>query len=72
MNLVRDIRALRHKASHNDRHFTCLRFTTLSGEAVLCVVTIAGINQAYEVEVGIDSEAPIIGETTDVDYFEKN
>ena len=60
-----------NKASHNDRHFTCLGFTALSGEAVLCVVIIAGINQAYEVEVGTDLEAPIIGETTDDDYLKR-
>ena len=61
-----------NRASHNDRHFTCLGFTSLSDEPVLCVVIIAGINQAYEVEVGIDPDAKIIGDPTDDDYFEKN
>ena len=53
-------------------HFTCLGFTSLSGEAVLCAIIIAGINQVYEVEVGIDSDAPINGDPNDDEYFEKN
>ena len=47
-------------------------FTSLSGGAVLCVVIIAGVNQAYKVEAGIDLDAPIIGDPNDDDYFEKN
>ena len=61
-----------NKASHNDRHFTCLGFTALSGEPVLCVVIIAGINDSYEVEVGIDTDAPIIGDPSDSNYLEIN
>ena len=30
-----------NKASHNDRHFTCLGFTSISDEAALCVGIIA-------------------------------
>ena len=36
-----------NKVSHNDWHFTCFRLTALSGEPVLCVVIIAGINKSY-------------------------
>jgi len=43
-----------NKASHNDRHFTLLGFTALTGEPVLCVVIISGILKAFEVEMGID------------------
>ena len=43
-----------NKVSHNDQHFTVLGFTALTGEPVLCVVIIAGVTQAFEVEMGID------------------
>ena len=61
-----------NKSSYNDCHFTCLGFTALTGEPVLCVVIVSGITEAYEVEVGIDVDAPVIGDPSDKDFFEKN
>ena len=61
-----------NKSSINDRHFTLLGFTALTGEPVLCVVIIAGVIEAYEVETGIDIDAPVTGDVMDHDYFEKN
>ena len=61
------------KASHsNERHFTTLGFTSLSGEPVLCLVIIAGVKEMYEIETGIDIEADETGHPSDPDYFEKN
>ena len=61
-----------NKSSYNDRHFTCLGFTALTGEPVMCVVIVAGINEAYEVEVGIDSTAEVVGDPSDKDFFNNN
>ena len=61
-----------NKSSYNDRHFTCLGFTALTGEPVLCVVIVAGITETFEVEVGIDIEAPMIGDPSDTDFFQNN
>ena len=61
------------KASHsNERHFTTLGFTSLSGKPVLCLVIIAGVRELYEIETGIDSDADVIGHPSDPDFFEKN
>ena len=61
-----------NKSSINDRHFTLLGFTALTGEPVLCVVIIAGVIEAYEVETGIDIDAPVTGDPSDKDYFANN
>ena len=61
------------KASHsNERHFTTLSFTSLSGEVVMCLVIMSGVREMYEIETGIDVEADAFGDPTDPDYFEKN
>ena len=61
------------KASHsNERHFTTLGFTSLSGEPVLCLVMIAGVRELYKIETGIDADVDVIGHPSDPDYFEKN
>ena len=58
---------------HSNKHFTLLGFTTLSGEPALCLVIIAGVQEALNVESGIN---PFVIETyvdtSDVDYFDKN
>lgn len=61
-----------NKVSHNDRHFTLLGFTALTGEPVLCVVIVSGKVQAIEVEMGIDIEATVIGSPSDKDYIKNN
>ncbi len=43
-----------NKVSHNDRHFNVLGFTALDGSPVLCMVIIAGVQQKYEIETGLD------------------
>ena len=61
-----------NKSSINDQHFTVLGFTALTGEPVLCMIIVAGVIEAYEVETGIDIDAPVIGDPTDKDYFQNN
>ena len=58
--------------SHNDHHFTVLGFTALDGSPVLCMVIIAGVQQKYEVETGLDIEAEMVGHPSDKDFFQKN
>ena len=61
------------QASHsNERHFTTLGFTSLSGHPVLCLIIIAGVREMYEIETGIDIEAEVVGHPSDPDYFQKN
>ena len=38
----------------------------------MCVVIVAGINEAYEVEVGIDSTAEACGHPSDKDFCNNN
>ena len=62
-----------NKVQHSNTHFTLLGFTTLSGEPVLCLVIITGVQEALNVESGIDPFfTETYGETSDVDYFDKN
>jgi len=62
-----------NKVQHTDKHFTLLGFTALSGEPVLCLVIIAGVQESLAVESGID---PFVTEThgdaSDKDYFDRN
>ena len=44
----------------------------MSPTPVLCVVIVSGIVEAFEVEMGIDMDAPVIGSPTNKDYFENN
>ena len=60
------------KASIKDRHFTLLGFTALSGEPVMCLLILAGVEEKMEVEMGIDLIVPTFGSVDDDDYFEKN
>ena len=60
------------KFSTKDRHFTLLGFTNLKGEPVMCLLILAGIEQKFEVETGIDLTAPTYGDIKDRDFFENN
>lgn len=60
------------KVRHREKFFTLLFFTALSGEPVLCLVIVAGIQMKFNIEIGIDPFAPIIGNDADSNYFEKN
>ena len=60
------------KVSTKDRHFTLLGFTNLKGEPVMCLLILAGVEQKFEVETGIDLTAPMYGDVKDTDFFEKN
>lgn len=43
------------KASNNQKHFTVLGFTALTGEPVMsCAVIIQGTNRQLEIELGVD------------------
>ena len=56
----------------NDKHFTMLGFTALDGNPVLCLIIIAGVQEKFEVECGIDIDATPEGDPSDDDYFQKN
>ena len=60
------------KVSTKDKHFTLLGFTSLKGEAVMCLLILAGVEQKFEVETGIDMTAPTYGDVKDKDFFERN
>ena len=66
-DIFRDVSSSRY-----DRHFTVLGFTALDGSPVLCMVIIAGVQQKYEVETGLDIKAKIVGDPTDKYFFQKN
>ena len=60
------------QSAMNDKHFTMLGFTALSGEPVLCLIIIAGVQEKFEVECGIDIDAIPVGDPSDDDYFDRN
>ena len=60
------------KVSTKDKHFTLMGFTSLSGEAVMCLLILTGVNEKVEVETGIDLTAPTYGDYDDDDYFDQN
>ena len=60
------------QSAMNDKHFTMLGFTALNGDPVLCLIIIAGVQEKFEVECGIDIDATPVGDPSDADYFEKN
>lgn len=64
--------APQNKSTINDWYFTLLGFTTLRGKPILCVVIVASVTEAYEVETGIDSNAPVISDPNDGEHFEQN
>ena len=53
-------------------HFTMFGFTVLGGNLFLCQVIIAGVQEKYEVECGIDIDTTPVWDPSDTDYFEKN
>jgi len=61
-----------NQSSSNDKHFTMLGFTALSGEPVMCLIIIAGVQEKWEVECGINVDAVPVGDPTDPDFFQKN
>ena len=57
------------KVSTKDKHFTLLGFTNLKGEAVMCLLILAGVEQKFEVETGIDMTAPTYGDVKEKDFL---
>ena len=55
------------KSSRNDKHFTLLGLTLLSGEPLMCVVIFAGKRRNPVVEMGIDPQAEEVGSVLDED-----
>jgi hypothetical protein len=55
-----------------DKHFTCLGFTNLLGDPVLCVIIVTGKEYSFAIESGIDYDVDPIGNVEDEDCFEKN
>ena len=61
------------KVQHSKKFFTLLRFTALrSGDPILCLVIVAGVQMTFNIETSIDPFVPIIGEDIDPDCFKKN
>ena len=56
----------------NDKHFTMLGFTALSGEPVLCLIIIADVQEKFEVECGINIDTTAEGDPSDDDFSQKN
>ena len=61
-----------NQSSSNDKHFTMLGFTALNGQPVMCLVIIAGVQEKWEVETGIDIDADQVGDCIDPDFFINN
>ena len=62
-----------NKVQHTDKHFTLLGFTALTGEPVLCLVILAGVQEVLSVESGIDPfVTQTYGDASDDDYFDRN
>ena len=61
-----------NQSSSNDKHFTMLGFTALSGQPVMCLVIIAGVQEKWEVETGIDTDAVPVGDPGDPNFFVNN
>ena len=60
------------KVSKNNKHFTLLGLTLLTGAPLMCVMIFAGKRRNAMVELGIDPFAKDVGDVTDVDYIMKN
>ena len=60
------------KASTNDKHFTLLGLTALTGDPVMCVLIIEGKKMNALQECGMDIFAEKIGEMSDEIFFENN
>ena len=61
-----------HKISTEDKHYTLLGITALTGESVMCILTFAGTKEYAIVESSLDLSAPIFRSPSDPDYFENN
>ena len=60
------------KISTKDKHYTVLGVTNLDGEAVMCVVILAGVDRIPLVETGLDLFAPVVGDVSDSEFFKAN
>lgn len=61
------------KASKKNKHFTVMGITALTGEPLMCVVIIEGVQRQVEIELGLDLEADCdIGSYDDVDFVKNN
>ena len=49
-----------------------LRFTALNGEPVICLIIIAGVQEKWAVECGIDVDVQPVGDPSDPDFFQNN
>ena len=55
-----------------DKHFTCMDFTNLLGDPVLCVIIISRKEYTFQTDGGIDYDVTHVGDVEDEDCFEKN
>ena len=69
---VREVLFHTNKLEKKDNHFTCMGFTNLLGEPVLCVVIVTGKEHSFQIEAGIDYDVMYVGDVEDEDFFEKN
>ena len=56
-----------------DRPFTLLGYTALTGNPLLCLKIIKGVQEKFNTESGIDPfDTQTFGDASDHDYFDKN
>ena len=61
------------KATKQEKHFTLLGLTLLTGEPLMCVIIFSGENEKTFVETGVDPNCEkIYGLETDYDFVLKN
>ena len=60
------------KSSRENKHFTLLGLTLLSGKPLMCVVIFVGKRCSPVVEMEIDPRAEEVGPVLDEDYIIKN
>ena len=60
------------KVSTNDRHFTVLPLTLLTGEPLMCILVLSGKRENALTEMGINSEADVIGQELSLNFVDRN
>jgi hypothetical protein len=61
------------KVGNKNKHFTVMGLTALTGEPVMCIVIIEGMQRQVEIELGIDLDVQTdVGSLNDMDYVKRN
>ena len=59
------------KINTNDKHYTLLGLTALTGKTVMCIMIFSGIHPNEMVETGLDLMIETISNEIDDEFFEK-